>query len=155
VWNWRTLALVEHMVGDARANWFTITPIRPCVLAQCRKQGDWSDAMTSPPSAAWSGASHLTFRAFGAGAAVAAGAADPAFALALDGAFGLGAAGACSAGADSALGLTTGAFAVSIAMLLRSASMMLTTLLGRDGCSATFAGIPSCLARISSTTASS
>jgi hypothetical protein len=69
---------------------------------------------------------YLAFRAFGA---VAAGAVAAALPLALDGAFGLGAA-TSSAGAVSALGLTTGAFAVSTAMLLRRASMMLTTLLG-------------------------
>ena len=41
------LALVEHMIGDARANRFKIIPICPYVLAQYRKHPEWSDVMTS------------------------------------------------------------------------------------------------------------
>ena len=45
-------------------------------------------------------------------------------------------------GRRSALGLVAVDFAVSTAMLLRNASMMLMTLGGRVGCSVTFAGSP-------------
>jgi uncharacterized protein len=45
------LALVEHMIGDARANGFKIIPICPYVLAQYKKCPEWSDVMASAPSA--------------------------------------------------------------------------------------------------------
>ncbi len=44
------MALVEHMIGDARANGFKIVPICPYVLAQYRKHPEWSDVMTSASS---------------------------------------------------------------------------------------------------------
>ena len=44
------MALVEHMIGDARANGFKITPFCPYVLAQYRKHPEWSDVMTSAAS---------------------------------------------------------------------------------------------------------
>ena len=46
------MALVEHMISDARANGFKIVPVCPYVLAQRRKHPEWSDVMTSAPSAA-------------------------------------------------------------------------------------------------------
>jgi uncharacterized protein len=45
------MALVEHMIGDARANGFKIVPICPYVLAQYKKRPEWSDVMASAPSA--------------------------------------------------------------------------------------------------------
>ena len=44
------MALVDHMIGDARASGFKIIPICPYVLAQCRKHPEWSDVMTSASS---------------------------------------------------------------------------------------------------------
>ncbi len=44
------LALVEHMIDDARADGFKIIPICPYVLAQYRKHPEWSDVMTSASS---------------------------------------------------------------------------------------------------------
>jgi uncharacterized protein len=44
------MALVEHMIGDARANGFKIIPICPYVLAQYKKHPEWSDVMTSASS---------------------------------------------------------------------------------------------------------
>ena len=38
------MALVEYMVGDARANGFKISPSYPCVLTQYRKHPEWSAA---------------------------------------------------------------------------------------------------------------
>jgi uncharacterized protein len=45
------MALVEHMISDARASGFKIIPICPYVLAQYRKHPEWSDVMTSAASA--------------------------------------------------------------------------------------------------------
>ena len=44
------MALVEHMIGDARASGFKIVPICPYVLAQFRKHPEWSDVITSAAS---------------------------------------------------------------------------------------------------------
>ena len=44
------MALVEHMIGDARASGFKIVPICPYVLAQYRKHPEWSDVMTNASS---------------------------------------------------------------------------------------------------------
>ena len=44
------MALVDHMMGDARASGFKIVPICPYVLAQDRKHPEWSDVMTSASS---------------------------------------------------------------------------------------------------------
>ena len=44
------MALVEHMIGDARANGFKIAPLCPYVLAQYRKHPEWNDVMTSAAS---------------------------------------------------------------------------------------------------------
>ena len=44
------MALVEHMIGDARANGFKITPFCPYVLAQYRKHPEWNDVMTGAAS---------------------------------------------------------------------------------------------------------
>jgi predicted GNAT family acetyltransferase len=44
------MALVEHMIGDARAKGFKITPLCPYVLAQYRKHPEWNDVMTSAAS---------------------------------------------------------------------------------------------------------
>jgi len=41
------MALVEHVIGDARASGFKIIPVCPYVLAQYRKHPEWSDVMTS------------------------------------------------------------------------------------------------------------
>ena len=46
------MALVEHMIADARSNGFKIVPLCPYVLAQHRKHPEWSDVMTSGPSIA-------------------------------------------------------------------------------------------------------
>ena len=40
-------ALVEHMIGDARASGFKIIPICPYVLAQYKRHPEWSDVMAS------------------------------------------------------------------------------------------------------------
>jgi uncharacterized protein len=45
------LALVEHMIGDARSSGFKIIPVCPYVLAQYSKHPEWSDVMTTAPSA--------------------------------------------------------------------------------------------------------
>jgi predicted GNAT family acetyltransferase len=45
------MALVEHMIGDARASSFKIVPVCPCVLAQYRKHPEWSNVITSADSA--------------------------------------------------------------------------------------------------------
>jgi uncharacterized protein len=39
------LALVEHMIADARANGFKIVPLCPYVLAQLKKHPEWSDVI--------------------------------------------------------------------------------------------------------------
>ena len=39
------LALVEHMVADARANGFKFVPVCPYVRAEARKHGEWSDVV--------------------------------------------------------------------------------------------------------------
>ena len=39
------LALVEFMIGDARANGFKILPICPYVLAQFQKHPEWRDVL--------------------------------------------------------------------------------------------------------------
>ena len=44
------MALVEHMIGDARAGGFKIVPVCPYVLAQYRKHPEWSDVMASASS---------------------------------------------------------------------------------------------------------
>ena len=44
------MALVEHMIGDARAGGFKIIPICPYVLARYRKHPEWSDVMTTASS---------------------------------------------------------------------------------------------------------
>ena len=36
------MALVEHMIGDARASGFKMIPVCPYVLAQYRKHPEWS-----------------------------------------------------------------------------------------------------------------
>jgi uncharacterized protein len=41
------MALVEHMIEDARANGFKIIPFCPYVLAQYRKHPEWRGVMTS------------------------------------------------------------------------------------------------------------
>ena len=41
------MALVEHMIADARANGLKIVPVCPYVLAQYRKHPEWSDVMIS------------------------------------------------------------------------------------------------------------
>ena len=46
------MALVEHMIADARTNGFKIVPVCPYVLAQYQKHPQWSDVMTGEPSAA-------------------------------------------------------------------------------------------------------
>ena len=40
------MALVEHMIADARANGFKIIPICPYVAAQYGKHPEWRDVMT-------------------------------------------------------------------------------------------------------------
>ena len=44
------MALVEHMIADARANGFKIIPICPYVAAQYGKHPEWRDVMTEPSS---------------------------------------------------------------------------------------------------------
>ena len=39
------LALIEHMVADARVNGFKIVPVCPYVLAQAKKRPEWSDVI--------------------------------------------------------------------------------------------------------------
>jgi predicted GNAT family acetyltransferase len=43
------LALVEHMIADAREHGFKIVPICPYVRAQYKKHPDWRDVMTVDP----------------------------------------------------------------------------------------------------------
>jgi predicted GNAT family acetyltransferase len=43
------LALVQHMIADAREHGFKIVPICPYVRAQYRKHPDWRDVMTVDP----------------------------------------------------------------------------------------------------------
>jgi predicted GNAT family acetyltransferase len=43
------LALVEHMIADARTHGFKIVPICPYVRAQYKKHPDWRDVMTVDP----------------------------------------------------------------------------------------------------------
>jgi predicted GNAT family acetyltransferase len=43
------LALVQHMIEDAREHGFKIVPICPYVKAQYRKHPDWRDVMTVDP----------------------------------------------------------------------------------------------------------
>lgn len=43
------MALVEHMIADARANAFKIIPICPYVRAQYKKHPEWQDVMTEAP----------------------------------------------------------------------------------------------------------
>lgn len=43
------LALVQHMISDARGHGFKIVPICPYVKAQYRKHPDWRDVMTVDP----------------------------------------------------------------------------------------------------------
>src|SRR5262245_28149668 len=42
------LALVQHMIADAREHGFKIVPICPYVKAQYKKHPDWRDVMTDP-----------------------------------------------------------------------------------------------------------
>jgi uncharacterized protein len=44
------MALVEHMIADARANQFKIIPICPYVRAQYKKHPEWRDVMTEASS---------------------------------------------------------------------------------------------------------
>jgi uncharacterized protein len=46
------LALVEHMIADARSSGFKIIPVCPYVLAQYKRHPEWSDVITSAPTAA-------------------------------------------------------------------------------------------------------
>jgi hypothetical protein len=46
------LALVKHMIADARANGFKIIPVCPYVRAQYKRHAEWSDVMTVVPPAA-------------------------------------------------------------------------------------------------------
>ncbi len=41
------LALVEHMVADARKNGFRIVPVCPYVRAQSAKHPEWSDVIAT------------------------------------------------------------------------------------------------------------
>jgi uncharacterized protein len=43
------MALVEHMISDARSRGFKIIPVCPYVKAQYRKHPDWRDVMTVAP----------------------------------------------------------------------------------------------------------
>jgi predicted GNAT family acetyltransferase len=45
------MALVEHMIADARANHFKIIPICPYVRAQYKKHPEWRDVMTEASGA--------------------------------------------------------------------------------------------------------
>jgi len=42
-------ALIEHMIGDARASGFKIAPACPYVLAQSRKHPEWRDVIAGSP----------------------------------------------------------------------------------------------------------
>ena len=44
------MALVEHVIGDARANGFKIVPLCPYVLAQSKRHPEWGDVITGAPS---------------------------------------------------------------------------------------------------------
>ncbi len=44
------MALIEHMIGDARASGFKIVPVCPYVCAQYRKHPEWSDVTTTASS---------------------------------------------------------------------------------------------------------
>jgi predicted GNAT family acetyltransferase len=43
------LALVQHMIADAREHGFKLLPICPYVKAQYKKHPDWRDVMTVDP----------------------------------------------------------------------------------------------------------
>lgn len=43
------LALVEHMIADARTGGFKIIPVCPYVVAQYRKHPEWADVMARAP----------------------------------------------------------------------------------------------------------
>ena len=43
------LALVEHMVADARSAGFKIVPLCPYVQAQSKKHPEWSDVLSAAP----------------------------------------------------------------------------------------------------------
>lgn len=43
------LALVEHMIADARARGFRVLPYCPYVRGQYRKHPEWADAFAVPP----------------------------------------------------------------------------------------------------------
>jgi uncharacterized protein len=43
------LALVQHMIADAREHGFKIVPVCPYVKAQYKKHSDWRDVMTTDP----------------------------------------------------------------------------------------------------------
>lgn len=43
------MALVEHMIADARAKGFKIIPLCPYVRAQYAKHPEWQDVMTVAP----------------------------------------------------------------------------------------------------------
>jgi predicted GNAT family acetyltransferase len=43
------MALVKHMISDARTRGFKIIPVCPYVKAQYRKHPDWRDVMTVAP----------------------------------------------------------------------------------------------------------
>jgi uncharacterized protein len=43
------LALVQHMIADAREHGFKIVPICPYVKAQYKEHPDWRDVMTVDP----------------------------------------------------------------------------------------------------------
>jgi predicted GNAT family acetyltransferase len=45
------MALVEHMMADARTSGFKIIPICPYVLAQYKKHTEWRDVVTDAPLA--------------------------------------------------------------------------------------------------------
>lgn len=45
------LALVEHMIADARASGFKIIPVCPYVRAQYKKHPEWQDVMRAVPGA--------------------------------------------------------------------------------------------------------
>ncbi len=42
------MALVEHMIADARAGGFRIAPVCPYIQAQYRKHPEWGDVMAAP-----------------------------------------------------------------------------------------------------------
>jgi uncharacterized protein len=43
------LALVQHMIVDAREHGFKVVPVCPYVRAQYKKHPDWGDVMTVEP----------------------------------------------------------------------------------------------------------